>query len=104
MRKENDAAFKEAQSKKRNTVKSFREQTGKSRQELLSSRASDAAALRESKKTLSEQHKQRLQEEYLEKAATVKGPHHTDAHHTTQRAPAIQDACHGPPPHSAGRA
>ena len=72
MRKENDGHFKQQQEKKRNAARAVRESAGKSRQELLSQRTENAKAVREHKMTLREQHKQRLQVEYLEKAATVK--------------------------------
>lgn len=72
-RKENDVEFKESQAKKRNYSRSMRDFAAKSKEKLLSTRASNAASLREARKGYSEQHKQRMQEEYLEKAATVKG-------------------------------
>ena len=72
VRKENEGVFKEAQAKKRVVAKSVRESASKSRAALLTERTRAAAALRESKRSLTERHKERLQATYLEKAATVK--------------------------------
>ena len=72
LRKENEGHFKSAQEKKRTVARAVRESAGKSRQELLSQRTANAKALREAKLRLRDKHKEKLQLEYLEKAATVK--------------------------------
>ena len=72
-RAEKKSTFQEAQNKRRNKSKAARSEAGKAREMLLTARASQAAELRAKKSTLSEQHKERMQSEYLEKAALVKG-------------------------------
>ena len=74
-RKENDATFREAQSKKRAAGRATKDASAKSRAALLTSRSEDAAKLRETKMSLREMNKERMQEEYLEKSALVKGAH-----------------------------
>jgi len=71
-RKENDATFREAQSKKRAAGRATKDASAKSRAALLTSRSEDAAKLRETKMSLREMNKERMQEEYLEKSALVK--------------------------------
>jgi len=71
-RKDNSTRFKEEQNKKRNTVREARVKAAESRAQLLSSRAADAASVRDSSKGYQEAHKTRMQEEYMKKAATVK--------------------------------
>lgn len=72
-RKEEAEAFAEAQKKRRNKSKSARQAASKSRQALITARTEEAVAMREEKKKLAEFHRQRLQEEYQLRAATVKG-------------------------------
>jgi len=72
-RKEEHASFQEAQNKRRVKSKTARDLAGKSRKTLLTSRAEEAAQMRVQKQKLAEEHKQRLQLEYQNRAATVKG-------------------------------
>jgi hypothetical protein len=72
-RKEEAEAFSQLQKKRRNKSKSARDAAGKSRAALLTTRTEEAIAMREEKKKLAEFHRQRLQEEYQLRAATVKG-------------------------------
>ena len=71
-RAEKSTQFRDAQQKRRNKAKAARANAGKSREALLTTRTAAAAQLREKKKDLSEQHKNKMQEDYLEKASTVK--------------------------------
>lgn len=72
-RAEKVATFREKNTKLRTKSKTARASAGKSREALLTARAAEAAALREKKRLLSEAHKERMQNEYLEKASLVKG-------------------------------
>ena len=72
-RAEKVATFHEKNTKLRTKSKTARASAGKSREALLTARAAEAAALREKKRLLSEAHKERMQNEYLEKASLVKG-------------------------------
>jgi len=71
-RKDNSEKFQEQQNKKRLHVREGRGKAAESRAQLLSSRAADAASVRESSKAFQEQHKTRMQAEYMKKASTVK--------------------------------
>jgi len=72
-RKEDLTAFQESQNKKRAKGKAVREGAGKARQELLSTRTENASAMRSAKRQLADEHRQKMQDEYQARAATVKG-------------------------------
>jgi len=72
-RKEGEVAYQESQNKKRAKGKAVREGAGKSRQELLSTRTENATLVRSAKRALADEHRQRMQDEYQARAATVKG-------------------------------
>ena len=72
-RKEDEAAFKEMQKKRRNKSKSFRQSAVKSRQALLTSRAEEATAMREEKRRLADSTRARLEEERSVRMAQVRG-------------------------------
>jgi len=72
-RKEEDAAFRELQRKKRVKSKSYRVAASKSKQALLTLRAEEATAMREEKKRLAETNRQRLDDEKRDRTAQVKG-------------------------------
>ena len=63
----------DAQNKRRLKAKSARMGSSTSRSKLAAERAQEAAAMREQKRALAEAHKRRMQEDYQDKAATVKG-------------------------------
>jgi hypothetical protein len=72
-RKEEAETFNQAQTRRRIKSKTARSMAGKSREALKTSRTDEAVALRAEKKRLAEQHRQRLQDDYQARAATVKG-------------------------------
>jgi len=72
-RSEKSAAFKVVQNQRRLKSKGVRESASKSREALLTERAAAASKLREGKRSLAEEHKQRMQADYLNKANIVKG-------------------------------
>lgn len=71
-RADKNSAFQKAQTARRVKAKSVRSNAGKAREALLTMRTQEAAALREKKKSLSEEHKARMQEDYMSKSAIVK--------------------------------
>jgi len=72
VRTERNATWNESQQKRRLKAKTARGAALKSREAMLTQKAEAAAEMRQKKANLTDTHKERMQELYLEKAAAVK--------------------------------